>query len=177
MNSFQVNGMSKIQKEIAKALNFEDISKKAMGSAIIRLNSMRSEQPHSEESETQATDGSLPTSNQCILIASPTPQKDSKPSAANRFVNENRVLHVAAAQEPMTTAVLTGQNKEPYEDLKVGSGTTTAASGNNKNRRQTEIAKKNNPTKAAFTGPTVAAIKATISVGGGAEEARLPALV
>jgi hypothetical protein len=103
---------SKIQQQIARAINFQDITNKAMSSAIIRLNSMKIEEgqasietPKEETkkittSTTSAQDTSIRvvTDKAPTTIASPPPKKEKK-STTTSYVNENRVLH-APAQPP-----------------------------------------------------------------------------
>lgn len=106
MESFQNNGVSKIQQAIAKAINFQDILEQAKGSAILRLNSQRLEQLD-EQGINKPAIVPAPASIQ----ASPPPT-DAKRSAATAYANEQRVFHVqlqapSSATGTMTTATAT----------------------------------------------------------------------
>ena len=97
MQSFNNNGLSKIQKEIDKALNFQDITNRAMGSVIARINSKKLEEQEIERTSVTQTSSSKVTST---VVATPPPKSEIR-SETTAFHNENRVLRNKTSNSPM----------------------------------------------------------------------------
>lgn len=154
MQSFQNNGVIMIRKEIEKALNFEDISKKAMTSVMVRLNSQRLEE-QLENGKTTENENKVP------IVASPPPKKEIRRSSNTSYVHENRVMRLR--QQPVS------KTNGPADDIAVAKRVSNSHTYNPKNRRHSDVAKR--PTN----GSSIPLVKKALS--GSSEESRLPTIV
>jgi hypothetical protein len=84
LQSFTINGMNEIHKAIATAINFEDISTRAINGAIIKLSSKQFDEDNKDK-ESSADQIRQPS-------VAPKVPNSSKPSAPTAFGNKKRSI-------------------------------------------------------------------------------------